>query len=154
MVDERATTKHRGLGLLAVIGLVGALLVPLAIVSTASAGPPGEVEDCGVSQASCEEPRCPERAGDGATQGDGDICCREDITLQRGLAEGDDVGVACCPDGTFGHWEWGGANGQNLYYCDAPPAVTVPPTTDPPAVSPATAAPKKAAVAAKPVFTG
>jgi hypothetical protein len=156
MTDQGVSARHRGLGLLAVTALVGALLVPLVVVSTASAGP--DHVECGVSQASCEEPGCPESNNSGVTQGVEDVCCREDITLERapGVTQGEDVGVACCPNGEFGHWEWGGYAGQNLSYCDAPPYE--PPatatTTDPPAVSPASAAPKKAAAAAKPTFTG
>jgi hypothetical protein len=159
MTDNRPAAKHRGLGLFAVTALVGALLVPLVVVSTASAGPHQD-EVCGVSQALCEEPHCPEDDPIGVTQGGAidDVCCREDLMSHNtwGVAQGDeDVGVECCPNGEFRNWQWGGYAGQNLSYCDAPPyePPATAPTTDPPAVSPATAAPKKAA-AAKPTFTG
>jgi hypothetical protein len=59
----------------------------------------------------------------------------------------------CCPNGEFGHWEWGGQGGQNLYWCDAPP-YSPPPTAAPAAAPPAVAPKKGHPAAAKPTFTG
>lgn len=145
------------------MALVGALLVPLAVVATASAGPAPACPDdpAGLTQGK-DEVCCPNdqesAAAPAVTQGEiGDVCCADEATPARpGVILERDIGVPCCPDGDWAHWEWGGPNGQNLYYCEPPPEppTTVPPATDPPAVSPATAAPKKAAAAAKPTFTG
>ena len=191
MMEDRMSTKRRGLGLLVSMALVGALLVPLAVASTASADSNAQCGvaqgggDCcveeGVTQDCPQEPYCPgdyeeawtqgkaevccpnaqeSAAAPAVTQGEiDDVCCADETTApitNGGVTQGggQDVGVACCPNGEFGHWEWGGYAGQNLSYCDAPPYE--PPATAPaPSVSPATAAPKKAvAAAAKPTFTG
>ena len=142
MTQDRTSGKRRGLGLLASMALVGALLVPLSVAITATASSAGD--------SYCTETTVPP----GVTQGERDVCCAEDIIIEGGVAQGgEDIGVACCPDGTFGHWQWGGYAGQNLSYCDAP-AYEPPATAPAPSVSPATAAPKKAAAAAKPTFTG
>lgn len=164
MIENQISERRRGVALLASMALVGALLVPFGLVVTA--GPSGASGDCrpiGVTQGP-EDHCCPEDfngGGGGVTQGGEitDVCCASELIPadDQGVTQGNnDLGVKCCPDGTFGHWQWGGTNGQNLYYCDAPPSeppATAAPATDPPAVSPATAAPKKAA-AAKPTFTG
>lgn len=160
MVEDQNSTKRRGLGMLATIALVGALLVPLGLAVTASSS--AAFESCGesgVTQGPEGEVCCPDDHDNenGLTQGEGidDICCADETTSpdRSGVTQGQDFGVKCCPDGTFGHWQWGGYAGQNLSYCEAPPYE--PPATAPaPEVSPATAAPKKAAAAAKPTFTG
>lgn len=178
MVENRVSARGRGLGLLAIMGLLGALLVPLAVIPAATASPS---QGCGVTQAPCT---C---GGGGGTAQGGDDCqpepcfdqaqgtfdeCRDDpcSTERNGDSKssesqgnGQSPDAKCCPDGSLGHWEWGGYGGQNLYWCDAPPdtpPATAPPTsapttTDPPAVSPTAEAAKKATpAAAKPVFTG
>lgn len=141
--------KSRGMGLLVSMALVGALLVPFSLAVTAGTSAADPVLVCPTD----------EQDSPGVAQGEiEDVCCRDELMMDSyGLTQGRDVGVNCCPNGEFGHWEWGGTNGQNLYYCDAPPnepPATSPPATDPPAVSPAASAPKKAAAAAKPTFTG
>jgi hypothetical protein len=162
MVTESVRPRRRGLGTLAALAMIGALLVPLAVASTASAG--SNAQGCGVAQGGADccvhlggsqgNMCCPESL-EGVAQGIDNVCCADELVEDTGLAQGGnlDLGVECCPNGEFGHWEWGGYAGQNLSYCDAPPYE--PPATAPPAtVSPATSAPKKAAPAAKPVFTG
>jgi hypothetical protein len=76
--------------------------------------------------------------------------CNTTTETTRGVTQG---GIGeCCPNGEFGHWEWGGQGGQNLYWCDADP-YSPPPTAAPATAAPAVA-PKQAAPAAKPIFTG
>jgi hypothetical protein len=119
-------------------------------------------------QNDCPPPPLPPGCNDGGsvpsgvTQG-GQSCCNDNSNTPTTLGVtqgGRDVG--CCPDGSPGGFQWGGYAGQNRYWCDAPPdtppatappATEPPPTEPPPAVAPTTA-PKKAAVAAKPAFTG
>ena len=78
--------------------------------------------------------------------------CGYTNTNTDGTSQGTQGGPACCPNGEFGHWEWGGYAGQNLSFCEAPPYE--PPATAPPPTAAPAAHPKKAAAAAKPTFTG